>query len=338
MSNSSITSTSHLNQGASLEQLATTPELSLPQSYCINAKQQLFATDAIADYDEAMPELVVFSDTSIQQLTQLLVIIEQTQLTLTAINHRAGRTSLRFAIANQVLNKKALLNEFAIEQGIELALIDAAPSLSRPGLLVMDMDSTAIDIECIDQIANLAGVGKEVSEVTERAMQGELDFAQSLRQRVSKLSGAEADILARVGEQLPFMPGLKTLVSTLHQHQWKVAVVSGGFTYFTDILKHQLQLDATQANVLEIVDNKLTGKVLGNITDAQAKADTLRRLATEFAINDRQTVAMGDGANDLLMLNAAHFGVAYKAKPVVLQQASAAINTRGLDTLLHYLK
>ena len=298
---------------------------------------QLLANSCVRLDDNAI-ELVVFNDLAIEHFIKLLALTEQSTCTLTAINERAGKTSYRFNLQENCLSAKAAVNEYALANNFEVALFSDAPSLAEPGLLVMDMDSTTIKIECIDEIAKLAGVGEHVSAVTERAMLGELDFAESLRERVGTLAGAPESILAEVGANLPLMHGLEVLIKALHQRNWKIAVASGGFTYFTEILKAQLGLDATQANVLEIVDGKLTGKVLGDITDAQVKADTLIRLAAEYNIDTKQTVAMGDGANDLVMMSAANLGVAFEAKPVVLQQAKTSINFSGLDCLLHWLK
>lgn len=223
-----------------------------------------------------------------------------------------------------------------ILQGLELdyARINEVPDLSKPGLLVMDMDSTAIKIECIDEIAKLAGVGEEVAEVTERAMQGELDFEQSLRQRVAKLSGADESILESVRSTLPMMEDLRSLVSTLQALGWKTAIASGGFTYFSDFLKHELNLDHAQSNTLEIIDGKMTGKVLGEVVSAQTKADIVEELATQFDIEMHNTVAVGDGANDLVMMDAAGLGVAFHAKPKVEKKAQTAVRFIGLGGVL----
>ncbi len=218
--------------------------------------------------------------------------------------------------------------------GLDYANLNEVPDLSKPGLILMDMDSTAIQIECIDEIAKLAGVGEEVSEVTERAMQGELDFEESLRQRVGKLKGADEGILAQVKNSLPFMPDLEALVATLNALGWKTAIASGGFTYFSDHLKEVLELDHAQSNQLEIVDGKLTGKVLGDVVSAQTKADILVELAEQYDIELHNTVAVGDGANDLVMMAAAGLGVAYHAKPKVEQQAQSAIRNSGLGGVL----
>ncbi|MFA0520579.1 phosphoserine phosphatase SerB, partial [Vibrio sp. 10N.222.55.E8] len=163
------------------------------------------------------------------------------------------------------------------------------PDLSKPGLIVMDMDSTAIQIECIDEIAKRAGVGELVSDITERAMQGELDFEQSLRQRVGALKGADEAILEQVRQSLPFMPDLVELVNTLNKLGWKTAIASGGFTYFSDYLKDTLNLDHAQSNTLEIVDGKLTGEVLGDVVSAQTKADILVELADEYELELHNT-------------------------------------------------
>lgn len=233
---------------------------------------------------------------------------------------------------------KADLDKVCHQLQLELNLLEHSPSLSQPGLLVMDMDSTVIAMECIDELAKLAGVGEQVAAVTELAMQGKLDFVQSLQQRVACLSGADVGILHKVRAAMPLMPGLETLLTTLKAKGWKVAVVSGGFTLFAEHLQQRLGLDHVLANTLEQENHKLTGRLLGQVVDAKAKADTLQRLAGEYAIPMTQTVAMGDGANDLLMMSQAGLGVAFHAKPVVLAEADAAIRLGGLDELLFLLE
>ncbi|WP_165366839.1 phosphoserine phosphatase [Aliivibrio finisterrensis] len=213
---------------------------------------------------------------------------------------------------------------------LDYAEVKDIPDLSKPGIILFDMDSTAIEIECIDEIAKLAGVGKQVSEVTERAMQGELDFKESLIQRVGTLAGADEAILAKVKSELPFMPEVRELVVTMHKYGWKPAIASGGFTYFSDYLKDELSLVHAQSNQLEIVDGKLTGKVLGDIVSAETKAEILVELADKYDIEISNTVAVGDGANDLVMMEAAGLGIAYHAKPKVQQKAQTAVRYADL--------
>ena len=223
---------------------------------------------------------------------------------------------------------------FAHDVEVDIAKLDFCPKLSQAGLLVMDMDSTAIQIECIDEIAKLAGVGELVSAITESAMRGELDFEQSLRRRVGTLKGAPESILQQVRENLPLMPGLVETIQTLQKYGWKTAIASGGFTYFADYLKALLQLDFAASNQFDIEDGKLTGLVKGDVVDAQYKAKTLQHLLGEYGIDSQHSIAIGDGANDLAMMNVAGLGVAFHAKPKVQQQAQIVVNFADLTALL----
>lgn len=240
----------------------------------------------------------------------------------------------------QALNAEQIdaLRQLTEHYSAEVVYLPEPIFLQQPGVLVMDMDSTAIQIECIDEIAKLAGVGEQVAAVTARAMNGELDFAQSLTQRVATLRGASETILKQVLDAVPLMPGLETLVTFLQQHQWQVVIASGGFTYFTEALKQRLNLTATFANQLDIIDGKLTGLVLGAVVDAQTKADVVQQIASQYRIPQGQTVAIGDGANDLPMLAVAALGVAFHAKPKVQAQAKAAIRQGSLLQLLYLLE
>ena len=223
---------------------------------------------------------------------------------------------------------------FAHDVEVDIAKLDFSPKLSQAGLLVMDMDSTAIQIECIDEIAKLAGVGELVSAITESAMRGELDFEQSLRRRVGTLKGASESILQQVRENLPLMPGLVETIQTLQKYGWKTAIASGGFTYFADYLKALLQLDFAASNQFDIEDGKLTGLVKGDVVDAQYKAKTLQHLLEEYGIDSQHSIAIGDGANDLAMMKVAGLGVAFHAKPKVQQQAQIVVNFADLTALL----
>ena len=246
-----------------------------------------------------------------------------------------GFTTLSDALQQQF---KDTLASWSNDYHVDYALSQTLPSLKQPGVVLMDMDSTTIQIECIDEIAKLAGVGEQVAAVTASAMNGELDFSESLRSRVATLTNCPETVLTQVADAMPLMPGLELLIATLHQANWKVAIASGGFTYFAKRLQDDLGFDAVYANELEIVDGILTGKVIGNIVDAQVKADTLQALAQEYHIAPQQTVAIGDGANDLIMLKSAALGVAIHAKPIVQQQAQVALNHHDLEGLVGLLQ
>ncbi len=217
---------------------------------------------------------------------------------------------------------------------IDGAHVAELPRLQAGGLILMDMDSTAIQIECIDEIARLAGVGEQVAAVTAAAMHGKLEFSESLRNRVALLKDAPISILDQVAANIPLMPGLTDLVSTAKAAGWKVAIASGGFTHFAGVLQRNLGLDHIESNVLDIDGDRLTGKVNGRIVDAKVKAETLAELKARYQVSDKQTVAIGDGANDLPMLKAAALGVAIHAKPVVREQAQVAIRHLNLEAVI----
>jgi len=203
----------------------------------------------------------------------------------------------------------------------------------------MDMDSTLIQCECIDEIADFMGIKREISCITESAMRGELDFASSLSQRVQLLAGLDESVLHEVyQERIALTDGAETLINTLHQAKWKIGLVSGGFDFFTERLKKRLRLDFTQANQLEVIQGKLTGRIMGNIVDADCKRRCLLAQASTYGIAMQQTVAVGDGANDLPMLNAAALGIAFHAKPAVKAAADYAIDTGGLDQIIALLQ
>ncbi|ADE12467.1 phosphoserine phosphatase SerB [Sideroxydans lithotrophicus] len=227
---------------------------------------------------------------------------------------------------------------YCFEHRIDYGFVPRNKRLSDFGLVVMDMDSTLISIECIDEIADMQGLKPQVAAITESAMRGEIEFAESLRRRVALLEGLDEAALQRVyDERLQLNPGAEIMLAQLKQHGVRTLLVSGGFVFFTDRLKTRLGLDFTHANTLEIVDGKLTGKVSGKIVDAQGKADWLNHVREELGLKPEQVIAMGDGANDLKMMAQAGVSIAYHAKPVVREQASYALNFVGLDGLVNLL-
>ncbi|MEU3192845.1 phosphoserine phosphatase SerB [Streptomyces sp. NPDC006992] len=225
----------------------------------------------------------------------------------------------------------------AAKYGIDVAVVASGLQRRAQRLVVMDVDSTLIQDEVIELFAAHAGCEEQVAEVTTRAMRGELDFEQSLHARVELLAGLDASVVDRVREAVQLTPGARTLIRTLKRLGYQVGVVSGGFTQVTDALQEELGLDFASANTLEIVDGKLTGRVTGEIVDRAGKARLLRRFADEAGVPLAQTVAIGDGANDLDMLNTAGLGVAFNAKPLVREAAHAAVNVPFLDTVLYLL-
>ncbi|UTH72589.1 phosphoserine phosphatase SerB [Chromobacterium sp. IIBBL 290-4] len=221
------------------------------------------------------------------------------------------------------------------QYGYDAAYVDSGKHFADFRLLVSDMDSTLISIECIDELADLHGIKPQIAAITERAMRGELDFSASLRERVALLEGLPEAALEQVyRERVRLNPGAEQVLAACKRFGIKTLLVSGGFTYFTDRLKAEYGLDYAYSNQLEIVDGKLTGKVLGDIIDAEAKKRLLIEIRTRLKLKPAQVLAMGDGANDLPMLSEAGVGVAYHAKPAVSAAADIAIERAGLDALL----
>jgi phosphoserine phosphatase len=225
----------------------------------------------------------------------------------------------------------------AAESGVDLAVQESGLGRRGSRLVVMDVDSTLIQDEVIELIAAHAGCEQQVADVTERAMRGELDFAESLRERVALLAGTPVAALESVREQVRLTPGARTLCSTLRQLGNQVALVSGGFHEVVDSIAAEVGVADVRANRLEVKDGVLTGRTMGPIIDRAAKASALREFAAAYEVPIARTVAIGDGANDLDMLAAAGLGIAFNAKPVVRQQAHTAVNVPYLDTVLYLL-
>ena len=253
---------------------------------------------------------------------------------------RVGTTAARLLAVNDSAEMRAEILAWGDRSLVDTAYVVAGSRLSDCKVLAMDMDSTLINIECIDEIAAFGGVKEQVASITEAAMRGEIkDFSESLIRRVAFLKGLSAEVLQSVYEQkLRFNPGAEQLVATAKQAGLKVLLVSGGFTFFTEKLKARIGLDAAHANVLGAENGLLTGQVVGRILDAQGKADTLRAFADACGATPEQIIAIGDGANDLKMLGLAGYSVAYRAKPVVRAQAKFALNVTGLDGVLNWFE
>lgn len=238
--------------------------------------------------------------------------------------------SLRFTVSDGFILPAAVKTELDRQKIDATVLPDLA--FSDLGLIVSDMDSTLITIECIDEIAAGAGLKAQVAEITEQAMRGELDFRQSLRRRVALLQGLDEQFLYHVYEHvLQLSPGAEFLLSECKKHNVKFLLVSGGFTFFTERLQQRFGFEYQFANVLEIIDGKLTGQVLGDVVDAERKRDLLIGYRDKLGLTPLQTLAMGDGANDIPMLEAAGIGIAYRAKPKAQAHADACINFGGLE-------
>jgi phosphoserine phosphatase len=221
-------------------------------------------------------------------------------------------------------------------RSLDCAWVPQGRRFADLGLIAMDMDSTLITIECIDEIGGMLGIKPQIAEITERAMRGEIDYAASLKARVALLAGLGVEALERVYEEkLRFSPGAERLVAHAQRLGIKTLLVSGGFTFFTERIKQRLGLDYTLSNVLEIDQGKLTGRVIGRIVDASAKAEKVVELTHALGLRQDQTLAIGDGANDVPMMAAAGVSVAFRAKPVVREKATYALNHSGLDGVIH---
>ena len=254
-----------------------------------------------------------------------------TDLTLATRTEQIGTHAFRLVDVKPHDN----VAEYCYEHQLDYGFVRPGQHLSDFGLVVMDMDSTLITIETIDEIADMYQLKPQVSAITEAAMRGEIDFAESLRRRMALLEGLDESALQLVyDERLQLSMGAEKMLAKLKEHGIKTLLVSGGFVFFTERLKARLGLDFAHANTLEIVNGKLTGKVLGKILDAQGKADFLLHTRDELELGGKQVIAMGDGANDLKMMTQASVSIAYHAQPVVRSQATYAFNFVGLDGLL----
>lgn len=250
------------------------------------------------------------------------------------------RACIEFSVRGTPNNRQLMQEELMklsrdLEMDFSFQLDDMYRRMRR--LICFDMDSTLIKTEVIDELAERAGVGQQVREITERAMRGEIDFTESFRERVALLKGLDESVMQEIAENLPITEGVERLMYVLKRYGYKIAILSGGFTYFGNYLKSKFGIDYVYANELEIVDGKLTGRYLGEVVDGRRKAELLRLIAQVENVDIRQTIAVGDGANDLPMIALAGLGIAFHAKPKVVANAQQSINTTGLDGVLYFL-
>ncbi len=286
-----------------------------------------------------------------QQIAAVTSVIHQNGLNIDTIARLTGRISLvspqekpRASIQlsasgtpKDVQDMRRSFMEISQQTGIDISFhVDNIYTRNRK-LVVFDMDSTLISVEVIDELAALAGVGSEVAAITESAMRGEIDFKESFRRRVALLKGLEVDKLTGINERLPLAEGAEIVTKTLKGLGYKLGILSGGFTFVGEFLKEKLGFDYVYANTLDIVAGKVSGEVVGEIIDGEKKAELLKMIAQKENINLEQTIAVGDGANDLPMISLAGLGVAFHAKPIVREKAGNTISSVGLDGLLYLI-
>ena len=285
------------------------------------------------------------------QLARVTAVVSRHGLNIDGINRLSGRIPLgelpalskacvEFSVRGLLQDADAFRRDLLETAGVlEVDLAFQEDNMYRRNrrLVAFDMDSTLIEAEVIDELASLAGVGEQVSAITERAMRGEMDFSESFRARVALLQGLEEGALQQVANQLKITEGAEHLIATLRTLGYKTAILSGGFTYFAQHLQNRLGMDYVYANELDIVDGVVSGNIKGVIVDGARKAELLRQLAREEDIDLQQVIAVGDGANDLPMLSIAGLGIAFRAKPLVKQSAEQSISTLGLDAILYLL-
>ena len=287
-----------------------------------------------------------------RQISTAAVVIKDQGLNIDSIVRLTGRQSIKHPERNvraciefslrgtpiDINDMRSQLMQLSSEMEFDFSLQRDNMFRRMRRLICFDMDSTLIQTECIDELAMRAGVGDKVKEITERAMRGEIDFKESFKERVALLKGLDVSVMQDIAEKLPITEGVDRLMAVLNRYGYKIAILSGGFTFFGEYLQRKYGIDYMYANELEIDDNgKLTGNYVGEIVDGHRKAELLKLIAQVEKVNLAQTIAVGDGANDLPMISEAGLGIAFHAKPRVQANAKQSINTIGLDGVLYFL-